>query len=422
MSPAPQPRPSAETRPRRLPAVDALRALALLGILAVNIWFFADPVRLVGGEPATPAASTADQLVELVVTVVFEAKSYVLFSFLFGLSFVHQQAAARRAGASETARTLRRMLVLAVLGVLHGILLFAGDILLTYAILGVLLLALRGMRARTALALAVVVAAGFSLVILGFGVLASLLAGTPGFAAAMPASPDAAAAVASYTGPVPEYLAFQLVRWTALAPSILLGQGIMAFAAFLAGLAAARAQVLERILDRSAAHPVATGRLVAILLPSLLVGVALSTTAAVLRHGLPGAPTTPDPAESLLSSGLSLVAGPIQATGATLLVLLVLRSRPGDRLIAALAPAGRMTLTNYLGQSLVLALLFSGLGLGLAGEVSGVVVGLLVLGLWGGQLLVSALWMRRFRTGPLETPLRAITYADRCRTAPPPEG
>nr|WP_010525614.1 DUF418 domain-containing protein [Nesterenkonia sp. F] len=379
MSPAPQPPPSAESRPRRLPAVDALRALALLGILAVNIWFFADPVRLVGGEPTTAAPTVADQLVALVVTVVFEAKSYVLFSFLFGLSFVHQQAAAWRAGTSESGRTLRRMLVLAVLGVLHGILLFAGDILLAYAILGVLLLALRGLRTRTALVLAVVVAAGFSLVILGIGALAALLSGTPGFAEALPETPDAAAAVAAYTGPLPEYLAFQLARWAALAPSILFGQGIMAFAAFLVGLAAARAQVLERILDRSAARPIPTGLLVAILLPSLLVGLALSTTAAVLRHGLPGAPTTPQPAESLLASGLSLVAGPIQATGATILVLMVLRSRPGARLTAALAPAGRMTLTNYLGQSLVLALLFSGLGLGLAGEVSGVVVGSLIV-------------------------------------------
>lgn len=81
----------------------------------------------------------------------------------------------------------------------------------------------------------------------------------------------------------------------------------------------------------------------------------------------------------------------------------------GGRLAAVLAPAGRMSLSNYLGQSVVCALLFTGVGLGLAGRLGPASLPAVVPVIYAAQLGVSRWWLRRFRYGPLEWALRAWT-------------
>ncbi|MGQ7788229.1 DUF418 domain-containing protein [Nesterenkonia sp. K-15-9-6] len=400
--------PAQPARPPRLVAVDALRAVALLGILAVNIWFFAEPGQLTTGEFHREIQGPGDQLAAFTATLLFEAKSYVVFSFLFGLSFVMQWASAHRAGVSEVGRSVRRFVMLAVLGVLHGIFLFVGDILLAYALLGFALLGMRRVRTRTALIVAGVLYGAVTLFLFGIAALVLLAEGTPGFDEAMTLPGDADAAVAAYTGTIGSYLGFQLEAYATMAPMIIFGQGLMAFAAFLIGLVVGRSQLLERIVGRD----VPTGRLVAIMLPALVVGLLISGAAAWIDWGAPGSVPTEEPGMGvmLLAQALTLAGGPVQSLGYVILALLVFRSPAFGWLTAALAPAGRMSLTNYLGQSLVLAVVFSALGLGLAGELTALQIGVIVLGLWAVQLLLSRLWMAGFRTGPLEAPLRAITY------------
>ncbi|MCH8560886.1 DUF418 domain-containing protein [Nesterenkonia sp. DZ6] len=413
----------------RLHAVDALRALALLGILSVNIWYFAFPENLTGGgrsagltEGATGAdagaLAGADQWVAFAATAIFEGKSYVIFSFLFGLSFVLQWSSAHRAGVSEVSRSQRRFTALAILGVLHGIFLFVGDILLAYAVLGFALLGMRRISTRAAVLLAAALWAVVALAILGLGALTWWLESSPMMdAAAM--SPEAMEssglilageeARGAYAGGLGSYLAFQLSAYALVAPSMLLVQGPIAFAAFLLGLVIGRARMLERII----AGEITTTRLVSIMLPALVVGGALSVTAAWMVWG--GDASAGGLGTDTLSAGLIFLAGPIQATGYVLAALLILRHRAFGWLVRVLAPAGRMSLSNYLGQSLVLALLFSALGsplgLGLAGELSASQVGAVVVVLWLGQLGLSHLWLRFFDRGPVEAPLRAWTYA-----------
>lgn len=415
----------------RLHAVDALRALALLGILSVNIWYFAFPENLTGGgegggrsaglsegaaAEGAGALAGADQWVAFAATAIFEGKSYVIFSFLFGLAFVLQWGAAHRAGVSEVTRSQRRFTGLVVLGILHGIFLFVGDILLAYAVLGFALLGMRRIRTRTALLLAAALWAVVALAILGLGALTWVMESSGIMDPAMMDSEAAASsglvvpteeARAAYTGSLGSYLSFQLSAYALVAPSMLLVQGPMAFAAFLLGLVLGRAQMLERIL----AGEIPTTRLVAIMLPALAVGGALSVTAAWMVWGAEagglGAET--------LSAGLIFLAGPVQATGYVLAALLILRHRRFGWLVHVLAPAGRMSLSNYLGQSLALALLFSALGvplgLGVAGQLSASQVGVVVVLLWLAQLGISHLWLRFFARGPVEAPLRAWTYA-----------
>lgn len=401
-----------DATPRRLNAIDALRALALLGILTVNIWYFAYPEMLEGGMRNEPVESSTDQLVRWIATTFFESKSYVVFSFLFGLSFVLSWASAHRAGVSETGRSIRRFSALVILGLAHGMFLFAGDILLAYGILGFLLLGMRRIRTRWAVIIAVTVFllwGGFQLV---SGMALSSIEGTEHWDDSMaPAVADAAEAQEAFTASLSSWFGFHLAAYSYLLPIILLGQGPMAFGAFLIGLVVGRSQLIERILERQ----IPTRRLVVIMVAALVVGLTMSISAAVLLWGPPGS-TEPAAATSVMmgqeltAMGIVFIAGPIQATGYVLAALLIFRSAAVRPVVSALAPAGRMSLTNYLTQSVVMVLIFTGLGFGLAGEVSAVTVGVMIALIWGSQLVLSSLWFRRFKRGPLEEPMRRWTY------------
>ncbi|MFB8276705.1 DUF418 domain-containing protein [Nocardia colli] len=79
----------------------------------------------------------------------------------------------------------------------------------------------------------------------------------------------------------------------------------------------------------------------------------------------------------------------------------------------ALAPAGRIALTNYLGQSAIGLLLFTGIGFGAAGALSPLGTFVVALLVFAAQLAVSAVWLRRYRYGPAEWLLRWITNGRR---------
>lgn len=138
----------------RIGSVDALRGLSLLGILVVNIAFLASGYRMAGlAEPSFD--SGLDWGVRWLVTAFLENKFYLLFSFLFGYSFTLQLDSAVRQGKAFVPMFLRRVGGLLLIGAVHAVLLFPGDILTTYAVVGVALIILRRIRPRTAVILAV---------------------------------------------------------------------------------------------------------------------------------------------------------------------------------------------------------------------------------------------------------------------------
>ena len=136
-SPSTPPQPPATEEPPRSGFADALRGFALIGICVVNLpWLASSP-------PAPPGGlSPLDTAAQLLITALFEGKFFVLFSLLFGFGFGRQLARVR-AGRSTPSSYARRLLGLFVLGVLHAALLFVGDILVTYALLGALLWTVR---------------------------------------------------------------------------------------------------------------------------------------------------------------------------------------------------------------------------------------------------------------------------------------
>ncbi|MCF3136849.1 DUF418 domain-containing protein [Streptomyces olivochromogenes] len=379
-------------RAPRLSELDVLRGFALFGILLVNAQMMAGPYTAFGGGPG---ASPLDRAAGWAVTALVSAKFYLLFSFLFGYSFVLQRRSARRAGAAFAPRHLRRAAGLFGLGLAHAVLLYPGDILMTYAALSLVLYGLRGLAPRTALRLAAGLVVGLTVVLLGYGLLTVAL--TEPLTAGQDA-PRVADTAAAYRGGAWSVVGAHVRDLPGLIGSDLLYAADL-LAAFLAGLAAAGSRLVERRgRDRA-----------------WLRGVVVRWLPVGLAGGVATACCENWPLDSrwfLVGQAVAVLTAPaLTASYACGLLLLLDAARPATA--GLLAASGRMALTHYLTQSLVLACVFTGYGLGLYDRVgtAAVLAGCVLL--YGAQLALGKALMRRVRYGPAELLLRTVTLA-RC--------
>ncbi|WP_374583376.1 DUF418 domain-containing protein [Pseudoduganella sp.] len=373
----------------RLHNVDALRGFALLGILAVNIWAFADPYFAVGINNPRYAGGL-DLAVRFVEALLFETKFYLLFSFLFGYSFTLQMAAAERAGAAFRPRMLRRACGLLALGVLHGFFLFYGDILHLYGLLSfVLVLWSASQRAAVRWAVLLLLLSALMLALLGAVV---MLAPESMQADARPAL----AKLAAFHGDWRASQAYIASEFPSTVALLLFAQGPSALAMFLLGRAAGRVQLF--------AHVDAFRHLLPrVLMVGLPVGLAGATLYAAASEYDPGGAMT------MFATALSYLTAPFLTAAYVAGLLMLFDGRCGARLVAALAPMGKIALTNYLMQSVVMALLFTGYGLRLCDELPPLAVMALVFAIYFTQMALSTWWLKRHTYGPAEWLLRSIT-------------
>ncbi|UNS99456.1 DUF418 domain-containing protein [Streptomyces tubbatahanensis] len=374
---------------RRIRDVDALRGFALLGILLVNVQTMAGPY--VGQEAS---GAVGERVAAWLVTALVSSKFYLLFAFLFGYSFTLQARSAEREGAGFAGRTLRRLLCLWCLGLAHAVLLFPGDILMTYAVLGFVLFAMRGAAPLVAVRAAVVLLVCLGVLLLGKGVL-TYVTTAPGAGAAA----DTAGAVADYRGDPASVVHANLRQWRELLAGDLLYMPHI-LAAFLMGLAAGERRVLAEF-DR---YRGLARRVVVYGLPAGLIG---GVVTAMCHNG------PLDARWSGVGAAVGVFAAPVLAVAYGCGLLLLLRTRHGRRTAEVLAAAGRVALTNYLTQSLVMALVFTGYGFALYGRVGLVPVLAGCFVLCAGQLALSAWLVRRFRCGPVEWVLHTVTRGRR---------
>lgn len=379
------------SRGERVRVIDVLRGFALFGILAVNMAAFRGPVF---GE-AGAAVSLPDRAATFLVAFLFEQKFYVLFSFLFGYGLSVQMARAAARGARFAPRFLRRLLGLFLIGLAHALLLYTCDILVTYALLGVVLLLFRNAPDRFLLLAATSLVALSALAFALGGVVFS--SGAPVARADLLA--DARQSVEAYRGTPVEVVAQRFREYPGTLGFALAGQGPTALAMFFVGLWAGRRRLFER-LDRYRTA----------LIQTLKIGLAVGGTGALIwaiQHTVSGFSFD---APFFLASAADFATAPF-LSAVYLASIALLYGMPGwRRILESLAPVGRMALSNYLLQSLVAAFVFTGYGLGLYGKV-GAAAGLgLSLVIFGVQIPLSAWWLSRFDFGPAEWALRSFTY------------
>ncbi|MDY7109354.1 MAG: hypothetical protein SYC29_12030, partial [Planctomycetota bacterium] len=140
----------------RIVALDVLRGFAIYGILFMNIQFFAMPLGKAIDPTSLADATTTERAVWAFIKIFFESKFFSLFSLMFGVGLILQMQRAERAGRPFVGMYIRRLLVLMAIGLVHGVLLWYGDILFIYSFVGFLLFFLRKLGAKILLLLAVI--------------------------------------------------------------------------------------------------------------------------------------------------------------------------------------------------------------------------------------------------------------------------
>jgi uncharacterized protein len=363
----------------RTKEVDTVRGLALLGICVVNVPFLAQPLDAMLVRP-----TGLDLLVQVVVEWLFQGKFFLLFSFIFGWGLAVQIASAKRSGVSASTRFLKRLAALAAIGIAHAVLVFSGDILLLYAILGVALLLLRDAAPRTLMMIASVA------LVIAFGALLLLAVSLSDPPSPLPASMSQS----GYRGSFVDSVKQRVSDWPFAFGFIALFNGPMAFAAFCAGLAAAKVGFFDA---GNAMFAALRDRL-----PLLLgAGLGLSMIYALSVGGALGTGLAAGFAFASLS-----VSGPL--LGCAYLVIAVELARKGYFQSATVA-AGRMSLTAYVLEGVLAGVIFNGYGLGLYGSVGAAACLLIAVLIYAATHLFAVFWLRHHDNGPLETLLRAIT-------------
>ena len=368
-------------QPARSVTLDALRGAALAGILSLHTVEFANP----DGPPGLGfAGPTLDRLVYTALIWLVESKFFSLFSLLFGVGFAVQLG---RPGPGFGGRYARRLAALAAFGIAHVVFLWEGDILLVYALVGALLPLFRGRSdrglIRWATGLLLIPAIVYALVFAG--VVAFRLTST---GAATLAEADAelltelarigevrqatvVAGQTSYLDDMPkrinDYTTTSILLLTRV-PTVL--------AMFLVGFAAGRRGVLT---DPAAHWP---------LLRRVCVRVGGAGLVAAALVTLVYSTTPPITALCGLFFNQAL-AGPLLGIGYAAAGALAV-NRVGPAAVGPLAAVGRLGLTNYLTQSLILDTLFAPWGCGLVGRVRPIeAIGLAAL-IFTVQMLASA--------------------------------
>jgi len=349
---------------QRITRIDALRGFALIGILQVNLQAW-----IVGLEPFStvliPDSGWLDHLVWLLVSFLITAKFYPIFAFLFGHGFMQQWLARSRRGLDPRPPLTRRYLFLLALGLMHGGLLFFGDILTTYAISGLILvltvhpnLPVLRRQAWAWLTVYLVVS----------GLAAALAYGAPTLLRPVPY--DFVLRAGDFFG----LLLWQLPLFV---PQVMLF--------FVLGALAARIGLLRH----PGLHRQRWNRLLRL---GLMAGVPASLLYTLLKW-LPSVLVVTNPWLEVASSVFNQLC-PLMSLA---IVALFLRWRGP---MASLAAAGQLALSHYLLQSLLMLLLLQVGGLGQILNVSGLaLLGLLIA---GAQIAASGWYLRHFERGPVE--------------------
>lgn len=360
---------------------DQLRGFALLGIIVVNMPFLA--VSNIGIWEMQ-LSNLSDKVVAFLIVALAQGKFYLLFAFLFGYSLT---LILKSRSTNSIKMYLRRLVGLALLGAGHAYLFFIGDILMSYALLGLVLLLFIGRSMRTVL-FASVFSYLIGLVLLTLVFFETL--GTESSAGGFISNPDALDkaltgsfldSVVGRANAIPEALLVQLfINW------------FPAMSMFLLGLAAGRIGLLSDPTKNKTLWR-----------KCVIVGVFVGLPAGIASAWLALVPEDPNGVYGIAGVVVGFALAPALSAGYVGAIALLSHRR----FMSYTEPAGRMSLTGYLGESILLAAIFCGWGLGLFGLLSLTQALIVALSVWIALEIFAKLWLRNFAYGPFEWILRS---------------
>ncbi|MBP6597566.1 MAG: DUF418 domain-containing protein [Arenimonas sp.] len=410
----------------RLVSLDIIRGVALFGILLMNITAFGLP-NAYSDPTVYGGAQGADLWAWWIITMFFEGTQRGLFSLLFGAGVILLTSRLEARGGESADIYFRRNLWLVVFGVVHGfVLLWTGEILFYYGVTALFVYAFRNAQPRTLLAVALaglLFNAAWNLADARAGIKLHAQWQQAEAAKATGAEltheqsaaadewrdlvadmkPDAGALQATIDAKRGSY--FTVMRHQA--PELVHNQSwwlyryfFDIFSMMLIGMAAFRLGLLQLGHARKPYY--------------WMIG---------LGYGI-GLPVNYMETSHLLASDFSILSrlqvevsydvGRLAMTSGHLgMLMLFCNANLLGWLKRRLAAVGQMALSNYISHSIICAFVFYGFGLALFGQLARHQLYYLVFAIWIFQLIVSPIWLARFRFGPLEWLWRSLTYGRR---------
>lgn len=403
----------------RADILDITRGFALLGICLAN--YFYSSLYIFQKKEYTDALATAgiDWWLSRVNIALVDGKFYSLFSLLFGIGFSIIFLRNKEAGKNGLKIFYRRLFILLIIGLCHSLLLWDGDILFFYAVVGMLLPLFRNSSDQTLLITAVVLLVSPIL----FDLLKVVSDGKWNISNPVLTTVLAHDKMIGVTeSNINNWLIIHdrysdLLNWcrsgTLWGWQIRLDSNRIpkVLAMFLVGLYAGRHRIFAQLPDYKRLFK-------KMQLWGFVIGLPAGIAHAWFEldgKRLPAAAGLWDTA----SYALNVV--PLAMAYAATLALWYLN--PGmKRKILFMRPVGRMALTNYIMQSFLGVAIFWGIGAGIGGKIGPTVFLSIALAVWLLQVLYSAWWFKHFNYGPLEWIWRMLTYGKRLplrKLAPP---
>jgi uncharacterized protein len=376
-------------RSERIVSLDVIRGISLLGIFIINMISFHSPFLYM--DPYSWWKTPDDAVLYPWIDVLVQASFYPLFAMLFGYGLSIQQERANQKGMPFYSFGVRRLLVLLFIGSVHAFLIWSGDILINYAVFGLLLLLFMRMAGKSLLLL------GSLLLLipqLFFSIFLVLMTYSDPAGVAhytnITAVQDSVAAYAS--GSFADIMIQRFSDWYAVnSPGNLLFLTLSILPVMMIGAGAGKLKLLEKAVEYKRSW--------------LLLGSVLLTASI----GLKLLPILIE-ANTAYSYIQDYLGGPFLSVSYAIILPLLLENENVKKWTRPLASAGRMSLSNYLLQSIIGTLIFYSYGLGLYGEVTLTTGTLLAGGIFIIQMILSEIWLSRFRFGPAEKLWRVLSY------------
>ncbi|XXM73926.1 DUF418 domain-containing protein [Lysinibacillus sphaericus] len=376
-------------RSERIVSLDVIRGISLLGIFIINMISFHSPFLYM--DPYTWWKTPDDAALYPWIDVLVQASFYPLFAMLFGYGLSIQQERANQKGMPFYSFGVRRLLVLLLIGSVHAFLIWSGDILINYAVFGLLLLLFMRMTGKNLLLL------GSLLLLipqLFFSILLVLMTYSDPAGVAhytnITAVQDSVAAYAS--GSFTDIMKQRFSDWYAVnSPGNLLFLMLSILPVMMIGAGAGKLKLLEKAAEYKRSWLLLGSGLLAASIGIKLLPILIE-------------------ANTAYSYIQDYLGGPFLSVSYAIILALLLENENVKKWTRPLASAGRMSLSNYLLQSIIGTLIFYSYGLGLYGEVTLTTGTLLAIGIFVIQMLLSEIWLSRFRFGPAEKLWRVLSY------------
>ncbi|MFK8793734.1 DUF418 domain-containing protein [Planococcus plakortidis] len=372
----------------RVDAIDLMRGFSLFGILLINMLAFHTPLTYI--DPYKWFSGNMDQTIFTGLDIFVQASFYPLFSMLFGYGLMMQFLRAEHYGQPFMPIAVKRLLVLLAFGIVHAFLIWYGDILITYALMGFLLIGMLRLPPAWLLGLGVLL---YTLPHVMFTVIMFL---------AVMVDPniyigyqEAEQSVAAYqSGTFAEIFSRRLTDWYYVNnPFSFIILAVTILPLMMVGAAAAKLRMIEQTAAKKKTW--------------LVLGVVALTAGLLLKM-------TPYLFDKNYAFQYvqEIFGGPLVAIGYAAIIALLSLNVNFMKVLSPLVKAGRMSMTVYITQSIIATSIFYSFGLGLYGQVDLLTGTLIALGIFVLQLIFAELWFSKFNRGPIEMVWRRWTYGN----------